>query len=71
MFDWLKRLSKAQAPVVQMRPQSVSTNPTLSERAIRNKERVKRLHAALAVATTAERRASLAAELNRRVTTGR
>jgi hypothetical protein len=68
MFDWFRKPAGTKLP---LKPQPVGVNQTPSERETRNKARVKRLHAALAVATTAERRASLQAELARRAATGR
>jgi hypothetical protein len=69
MFGWFRK--PAAGTELPLKPQPVGVNQTPSERETRNKARLKRLHAALAVATTAERRASLAAELQRRATTGR
>ena len=68
MFGWFRKSAGTKLPLT---PQPVSVNQTPSERETRNKARMKRLHAALAVATTAERRAALQAELARRATTGR
>ena len=69
MFGWFRK--PAAGIKLPLKPQPMAVNQTPSERETRNKARVKRLHAALAVATTAERRASLQAELARRAATGR
>jgi hypothetical protein len=69
MFGWLARKKAGTALQTQAQPASINQPP--SEREVRNKARVRRLQAALAVATDPGRRASLAAELQRRATTGR
>jgi len=60
-LDWLT--GKRQDAEVNIEPQPVAVNPTRGERADRNRERIKRLEAAIAAGDT---RPELKKELERR-----